>query len=123
MRAVYGINMQTMEHTLICDGIGAKFNMQGKYVGSNVTIHKSLLPADVVSLLQQGTLCEIAVITGDRFAKKQVDLDSARAFIESIPVPYKATFQLKRKVGEENCMQYLYIYPIDKILPVVSRIF
>ncbi len=123
MRAVYGLNMQTMEHTLICDGIGAKFNMQGKYIGSNVVVHKSLLPADVISLLQQGTLCELAVITGDRFAKKQMDLTTAKMFLDSITVPCKATFQIKRKVGQENCIQYIYVYPMDKILPLLRNVF
>ena len=123
MRAVYGLNMTTMEHHLICDGIGAKFSIQGKYLGSNAVAHRSSLPADVASILQQGSLCELAVLSGDRFLKKQMPITQAQAFISSVQTPCKASFQIKRKVGEALCVQYLYIYPIDKLNSLLPSVF
>ena len=123
MRAIYGMNMQTMEHHLICDGIGARFNMQGKYLGSNAIAHRGSLPADVASIVQQGNLCELAVINEDRFLKKRMPISEAQNFIRAVPVACKATFQLKRRVGDEPCIQYIYVYPSGKLTTVLPMVF
>ena len=110
MTAIYTFNAGKLEHHLICDGKGAVFGIDGKYKGSNAVMGTAAKEVDVISLLQQGELCEIAALTNNNYAKRQLEMSAYSSWVNTVPVRPIGTFVLRRKVGEERCVQTIYIF-------------
>ena len=115
MQLLHSLDMARLEHNIICNGVGARFNIAGKYLGNDARVLKNSMPADAFSILQQGTLCEVAILTGDSYTKKVMDLNRAQLWLKSLPLEPRAVFTLKRQVGEVKCTQTLYIFNYGRL--------
>lgn len=120
MTALYTLDLTTMHHLLFCNGIGAKFDINGKYVGYSGAMKGT--PVDVVSVLQQGSACEVAVLSSDEYTKKCIDLYRAQSWVQNCPTPVKTVFTLRRKVGEDKCTQTLYVFGHNTIKPYLGSL-
>lgn len=116
MQAVYALNLNTLEHVLVCNGVCAKFDISGKYKGAVAAIPANAQQVDCFSILQQGNLCEIAILSGEQYAKRVVGLSKAQNWLKELPFQPKAVFTIKRKVGEEKCIQTIYVFQCGKLM-------
>lgn len=115
MQLLYSLDMTRLEHNILCNGVGARFNLSGKYLGNDARVLKNSVPSDAFSLLQQGTLCEVAVLTSDNYIKRVVDYNRVQAWLKTLPLQPKGVFTLKRQVGEVKCTQTLYIFNYGRL--------
>lgn len=115
MQLLYSLDMARLEHNVMCNGVGARFNLSGKYLGNDARILNNAMPADAFSILQQGTLCEVAILAGDNYTKRVIDLDRVQMWLRTLPLQPKAVFTLKRQVGEVRCTQTLYIFNYGRL--------
>lgn len=115
MQLLYSLDMARLEHNVLCNGVGARFNLSGKYLGSDARILNNAMPADAFSILQQGTLCEVAILTSDNYNKRVIDLERVQAWLRTLPLQPKAVFTLKRQVGDVRCTQTLYIFNYGRL--------
>ena len=122
MQLLYSLDMARLEHSILCNGIGARFNLSGKYLGNDARILSNSLPADAVSILQQGTLCEIAILTNDTFRKQQMDLSKIQQCVQNLPLQPKAVFTIKRQVVTTRCTQTLYIYNYNRLQLYINQL-
>lgn len=122
MQLVYGLDMNTFEHHLLCDGIGARFNISGKYISSQARVLSNSLPVDCLSILQQGNLCEVGILVCDNFVKRIMDFSRVQNWLKTLPLANKAVFQLKRQVGTERCVQTIYIYPYNRLSAFIGQL-
>lgn len=122
MQLLYTLDMSRLEHNILCNGIGARFNISGKYLGSDVRLLNNAMPADAVSILQQGTLCEVAILTNDTFTKRVIPLERIQNWLKTLPLQPKAVFTLRRQVGTIRCTQTLYIYNYNRLQMYVGQL-
>lgn len=115
MQLLYSLDMARLEHNVLCNGVGARFNLSGKYLGSDARILNNAMPADAFSILQQGTLCEVAILTSDNYNKRVIDLERVQAWLRTLPLQPKAVFTLKRQVVDVRCTQTLYIFNYGRL--------
>lgn len=115
MQLLYSLDMARLEHNVLCNGVGARFNLSGKYLGSDARILNNAMPADAFSILQQCTLCEVAILTSDNYNKRVIDLERVQAWLRTLPLQPKAVFTLKRQVGDVRCTQTLYIFNYGRL--------
>lgn len=122
MTALYRLDMRTLEYNIFADGIGMRFDFTGKYKGALGNIGMGATPVDVVSILQQGNLCEVAVLANGEYYKQRVDLDRAVGWTKTSPVRHKAVLSLRRKVKDIVCLQMIYVYNNNSIKPYLSSL-
>lgn len=122
MTALYRLDMRTMEYNILSDGIGMRFDFTGKYKGTLGNIGTGATPVDIVSILQQGTLCEVAVLSNGEYHKQRVDLDRAIKWVKTSPARSKAVLSLRRKVKDIVCLQTIYVYNFNTISPYLSSL-
>ena len=116
MQAVYSLDLKKLEHIVFCNGTSARFDISGKYLGPAGTIPMNSQPVDCFSILQQGDLCEVAVLASECYTKKVIPLAKAQMWVSKLPFQSKAVFKIKRKLDEKDrCMQTIYIYPFGRL--------
>lgn len=124
MQALYSLNLSTLEHVIICNGVSARFDISGKYQGIAGNIPMNAIPVDCFSILQQGNLCEVAVLASECYTKRVIPLSKAQTWVSKLPFMAKATFTIKRKIDEKDkCVQTIYIYPFGKLGVYLPQLF
>ena len=114
--------MNRLEHNLVCDGRGAVFSLDGKYVSDRISMTNTGRPVDVISLLQQGNLGEIAILCNGAYHKQGIDIEKFQAWVNMIPVRPKATLRIRRAVGNEKCTQTLYVFDLQRVNPYLNTL-
>ena len=121
MTAMYALNMNTLEHNLLCNGVGARFSLDGKYISANVNMNGGQ-SVDVISVLQQGTLAELALVCNQQYLKTPTDIDTVKKWVNAVPVSTKAVVHIKRTVSGQKTLQTIYIYPQGRIAPYIGNL-
>lgn len=122
MIALYKIDLRTLEYCIFSNGVGLRFDVTGRYKGEARSVDSSAVPVDVVSILQQGNQCEVAVLSGSNYCKQRVDLNRAISWTKSCPLHARAVLPLKRKVKDVSCLQTIYVYGNNTIAPYLSSL-
>ena len=122
MTVLYKFSMKKMEYDIFSDGIGMRFDVLGAYKGSLANIDMDASPVDVVSILQQGNLCEVAVVASGNYYKRRVDLTRAMNWVKTVPIQRKTVLSLRRKVKDIYCLQTIYVFSLNTIAPFLSSL-
>lgn len=112
---LYNLDLQKQEHVLINGGCVFRFNLRdGKFKGASANMLNLVTrEVDAISVLQQGTSCEVAENVNHSFRKRVAAMADFQAWFAQLAAQGKrhiAVLTIKRKVGSQTCLHTIYVF-------------
>ena len=109
---LYTLDLQKQEHVMVNGGYVFRFNLRdGKFKGASANmLNVNLREVDAISVLQQGTSCEVAENVNREFRKRTAFVSEFQAWFAQRRLQPIATLTLKRKVGTQVCFHTVYVF-------------
>lgn len=109
---LYTLDLQKQEHVMVNGGYVFRFNLRdGKFKGASANmLNVNLREVDAISVLQQGTSCEVAENVNREFRKRTAFVSEFQSWFAQRRLQPIATLTLKRKVGTQVCFHTVYVF-------------